>query len=489
VYDDPEAHERLERAYQALEEQINRNFPCSHVQLSLLGDQVVIRGQAKDAVDATSIEMLVRRTVRQQPGRAAGGAGYDQVNVTLSQTTFGPGGEVNREAVSGPANQFALPADDEASPWPKLGVINLLRIPGVQQVALRVTVAEMNRTAARSIGLNFSIDNNSGVTVFESLVGGLVASGTGAGGLVNLPVMLDNGQTRLAINALRNLMLARTLAEPTLTALNGQTASFFAGGQFPVPVVTGFTASGLQGVAFVPFGVQVQFTPYIVDRDRIRLQVNATVSTRDESLGTNIGGSSLAGGTSVSGLNSRSFQTTVDLRDGQTMAVAGLIQNNFGSTSDRVPLWGDLPIIGRTGSFDRTSSGEQELVILITPELVQPIPACQGPSLPGADVFEPTDLEFYLYGRLESRRTADFRTSVRTDFFRLTRGQHCDDVYIDPRGQPYNCCPQFAPPPGSADYERYRKCEDALIIGPQGHCYECGGPKNGDARPNDGGHQ
>src|SRR5439155_4055289 len=125
----------------------------------------------------------------------------------------------------------------------------------------------------------------------------------------NLPVALDNGQIQLAINALRNLNYARSLAEPNLVALNGQTATFQAGGQFPVPIVTGFTAAGLQGVNFVPFGVQLNFTPFITDKDRIRLNVAASVSTRDISSGTSIGGSF------VSGLNSRNFQTVVELRE------------------------------------------------------------------------------------------------------------------------------------------------------------------------------
>jgi pilus assembly protein CpaC len=279
--------------------------------------------------------------------------------------------------------------------------------------------------------LNFGITNDAGTRVFESIVGTISSVTTGGSGLANLRAMLDNGQVDLAINALRTLNLSRTLAEPTLVTLNGRSASFQAGGSFPVPVVTGATSTGLQGVSFVPFGVQVQFTPFIVDRDRVRLQVSAEVSTRDESLGTNIGGAQAAGGTSVPGLNTRNFQSTVELREGQTLAVAGLVQNNFGNNTNRVPLWGDLPLIGATGGVNGTSSGEQELVILVTPELVHPLDCGMEPPLPGSDVFEPTDVEFYLHNRLESRRSRDFRSSVRTDFHRLQRGEHSfEDLYI-----------------------------------------------------------
>jgi pilus assembly protein CpaC len=120
----------------------------------------------------------------------------------------------------------------------------------------------------------------------------------------------------------------------------------------------------------------------------------------------------------------------VELRDGQTLAVAGLIQNTYGANARRVPFFGDLPIIGRFAALDGSSSNEQELVILITPMLVHPYDPHQVPPLPGSDVFEPGDLEFYLLGRLESRRPYDYRTGVRTDIHRMIRYRHCDDVFI-----------------------------------------------------------
>jgi pilus assembly protein CpaC len=214
-------------------------------------------------------------------------------------------------------------------------------------------------------------------------------------------------------------------------ALNGQTARFQAGGEFPVPVVTGFTASGLQGVSFVPFGVQLAFTPSITDKDRVRLAVKADVSVRDPQTGANVNG------TAVPGLNTRNFDTIVELREGQTLAVAGLLQNNFASDATRVPLLGDLPVVGRLWAFDRTSLGEQELVILVTPELVHPLDGHERPPLPGSDVFEPGDCEFYLLGRLESRYPQDHRSAARTDFNKMLKA---------------------------------RRGEAALIAGPHGHC-------------------
>jgi pilus assembly protein CpaC len=462
VIPDPTARERLEQIYKALEEEINRAFPDSWVCLALVGDKLVLSGQAKDIAEATQILRIVRANA---PAEETSRIPIDNVNVTITNE------ELEEGLLAPGLRNFFLAGGPN--------VINLLRIPGEQQVNLKVTVAEVNRAAARSIGMNFSITNSNGVTVFSQttanlLGGGLGAGGLGAGGLggglgagglgglgggtglggtglgtglgtgagaglggianfsglgggtgaANILANLDNGQVSLAINALRSIGYARALAEPNLTTMNGQPASFQAGGQFPIPVVTGFTASGLQGVSFVPFGVQLTFTPYITDRDRIRLSIAANVSTRDLAGGTTIAGAA------VPGLNTRNFQTTVELREGQTLAVAGLIQNNLGANADRVPLLGDLPIFGNLWKFDRLTAGEQELVILITPELVHPMEPKEVPPLPGSDLFEPGDLEFYLLGRLESRRTYDYRSTVMSDMHRMLRYRMCENLYI-----------------------------------------------------------
>ena len=150
----------------------------------------------------------------------------------------------------------------------------------------------------------------------------------------------DEGFDAIALEALKTLSYAKSLAEPTLVAMNGQPANFLAGGQFPVPVVTGNTFSGLQGVTYIPYGVSLNFVPYITDRDRIRLTLNASVSTRDLTSATNIGGAN------VLGLNTRNVNTTVELRQGETLAVAGLIESNLGADSSRLPFIGDWPLIG-----------------------------------------------------------------------------------------------------------------------------------------------
>jgi pilus assembly protein CpaC len=441
VLPDPEAKERLERVYKALEDEINRAFPDAYVCLFLIGDKVVLTGQAKDAIEATKILQIVRANVAQQrnqqllqdPRTRALLTQTPLIPVTNVTPGVPPGAEEGAQAGVG-LEDYILRSD--------IPVINMLRIPGEQQVMLKVIVAEMSRSAARSIGLNFSIINDNGIPVFSQLTGGLIGSGAGAGGSTiggralggNLPTILDNGQLPLAIEALRTNNLARSLAEPNLVTLNGRPATFRAGGEFPVPVVTGATAVGLTGVSFVPFGVTVSFTPIISDKDRIRLQIQAEVSTRDVATGATFGTGN-TGNTFVPGLTTRLITTTVEMREGQTFAIAGLLETNLGGKSERVPLAGDIPFGGQLFRRDQTQAEERELVMIVTPELVHPLEPKEVPPLPGSDYFEPGDLEFYLTGKLESRRSYDYRSPVMHDICRMAAYRHCELLYfVGPHG-------------------------------------------------------
>lgn len=457
VLPDPEWKRRLEQAYSDLETQINRTFHDSHVCLRLVGDKLVISGHVKDIFDANQILRLVRANA---PAPTRDGMGGH------SQASRIP---VDRQAAGKDPNETA---GGKQLPWsPGLEnylvdgpawLVNLLRIPGEQQVNLKVTLAEVNRAAARSIGLNFTLINNAGMPYFANATGDITtgalapslgfglggfglgggAAGAngivpqtpgiapGAGGFVNLPFNLDNGQVRIAFSALKALHYAKFLAEPNLTTMNGQTATFDAGGSFPVPIISsgggGYSGYGLQGVTFVPYGVHLEFTPYITDRDRIRLQIGAQITARDLSAGT-----SNFGGTNVPSLSNRSVATTVELREGQTLAIAGLIQNNAGADSRRIPFLGDLPYVGQFTGFSRVEAGEQELVMIITPELVHPFNGKEAMlPLPGADLFEPSDVEFYVKGRIESRRPYDYRSPIMTDAQRMKQYRRMEQTFI-----------------------------------------------------------
>lgn len=424
VLPDPELKDRLDAMYKALEREINVMFPNSRITLKMVGDKLVVSGQAHDIFEASQILRILRANAPDQQSQNRQPAPVTNVGLVLNPAD--------------PLSAMGIPGQESFQQAGGPSVVNLMRIPGEQQVSLKVRVAEVNRAAVRSIGLNFSIINNQGLTVFNQATGGLQnisstagnllsnAANSNSGGLANININLDGGQIPIAMNALRNMSYARSLAEPNLTALNGETASFLAGGQFPVPVVAAANGSAntLSGVQFVPFGVQLQFTPFITDRDRIRLVVNATISTRDLSTSTQINGSNVAG------LNARTFSTTVELRDGQTIAVAGLLQTNLAAEARRIPFFGDIPYLGRLAAFDTMNAGEQELVVLITPELVHPLEPSELLPLPGSDIFEPGDWEFYLKGRLESRRSYDYRSSVRTDIGKMCDYRRCETKYI-----------------------------------------------------------
>ncbi len=401
VYEDPVLKQPLE----TITEMINTKFPDSFIELSDVNGRLLVSGEARDATEMAQI-LQVLIGVR---GVAAGVRTVTPSTTIGSVTNFSTNQDLDLQRQEAENRSLIDPVA-----LAQAGIVNLIRVPGEQQVMLRVTVAEVNRTAARSLGLDFTAlgSNN----VFSNTTGGVAG---------NLSALLDGGDLDIKIEALRQLSLSRTLAEPNLVTINGQTASFQAGGQFPIPVLSSGGAGGdnLQGVQFIPFGVQLQFTPTIQDRDVIRLQLNADVSTRDESVGTTVGGA--GGGTAVSGLDSRNFSSTVELRSGQTLAVAGLLQTNFGSSSSRVPFLGDLPLIGPLTGSNGTSAAEQELVILVTPELVSPKDLRQVVRLPGDNVYEPTDVEFFLSNRLESRRSKDFRSPVRTDFVKQQLPDRC----------------------------------------------------------------
>jgi pilus assembly protein CpaC len=415
VLPDPDAKRRLEQIYKALQEEINTAFPDAFVCLTLVGDKVVISGEVKDAIEAEQILSIVR-------GRGAGRAARNPV---LEQNPAATNVNLNLGNPFYPGVIGNIPGLPEGEVRPGLEnyilqgegrIINLLRIPGEQQVNLKVTLASVNRAAARDIGLGYTLRNNKG-TVFFTNTNGVTAG--------NLPTVLDNGKINLQIEALRTVHLARNVAEPNLVARNGESANFFSGGEFAVPVITGATAVGLQGVSFVPFGVSLQFTPIITDKDRILLRLSAQVSALGPVIGT----------TGTPSINATTVTTEVEMREGQTFAISGLLQTSLLGDTTRVPLLGDLPLAGNLWRSSTTSAAESELVLVVTPQIVHPLEPEETPPMPGSDIFEPGDLEFYLLGRLESARPYDYRSPVMNDINRMAAYRRCELLYfVGPHG-------------------------------------------------------
>jgi pilus assembly protein CpaC len=214
----------------------------------------------------------------------------------------------------------------------------------------------------------------------------------------------------ILVRALRQNNLLKILAEPNLVAMNGHEASFLAGGEFPVPIpqtITGGAGTSVT-VQFKEFGVRLGFKPFILDNNVIRLAVEPEVSALDFAIGTVL----VPGGTPVPGLSTRRANTTVELREGQTLAIAGLLQVTLDGTSRRLPGLGDLPILGAFFSNTTSQRIEKELLVLVTPFLVEAANACQLQPTPGDEVGGPNDLEFFLYTQTESQDGRDWRAPI-----------------------------------------------------------------------------
>ncbi len=287
-----------------------------------------------------------------------------------------------------------------------------MTVGGTQQVMLKVRFAEMRRSVTKSlrssIGFGGSIFGNGlglggGNNVFsdgENLNAvldadpGTSASGSGpASGRYALGFSAGGLQFQVLLEALENKGVVRTLAEPNLTALSGQPASFLAGGEYPIPV-TG--EEGGISIQYKPFGVELQFTPLVLDNNIINLKIDAAVSGIDSTVTVE------NQGFLVNGFSRRETSTTVEMRDGESFAIAGLLQDDFSDLKGQVPWLGDIPILGalfRSAEYDRNQS---ELVIIVTPYLVTPTRG-EALALPTDRVPLPSESEFFLYGRLVGR--------------------------------------------------------------------------------------
>ena len=286
-------------------------------------------------------------------------------------------------------------------------VANLIRVSGNQQVQLEVKFAEVSRNGLREMGLNLFHKDASG-----RFVGGVISSTTSPGTFLQIPgtggltpevpppaqgssfSLFFSGLPSLPFSAILSLLesngLSKTLAEPTLVAMSGQEARFLAGGEFPIPVSTGLGAVGIQ---WKKFGIILNFVPTVVSDGILHLKLSAEVSDVDASRSVTIAGFT------VPALTSRQSETTVRLSDGQSFAIAGLLSNQIRSQIDKVPLLGDIPILGalfRSTSYRRA---ETELLVVITARLTKPVAPHELPRLPtDEELNDPNDFELFLLG-------------------------------------------------------------------------------------------
>jgi pilus assembly protein CpaC len=270
-------------------------------------------------------------------------------------------------------------------------VINSMGVGTAQQILLEVRFAEMQRGTVKALGISqVDYTGNGG-----SNAGTITSPGNGLGATGTFSAALGFPNLGIRLQALEQQGLVRTLAQPNIIALSGETANFLAGGEFPVP--TGVQLNGQVAIEFKQFGVGLAFTPTLLEDGLINLLVAPEVSALDRAAGIDIGG------LRIPGLRVRRARTTLELRDGQTFALAGLIQSDFRDTVNGIPFLSKIPIIGalfRSQSFERQ---ETELVILVTPRIVRPVAAGTALQVPTDRVREPTDADFFLLGKSERR--------------------------------------------------------------------------------------
>ncbi|WP_299352167.1 type II and III secretion system protein family protein [uncultured Shimia sp.] len=302
-------------------------------------------------------------------------------------------------------------------------VSNLMTVGGIQQVMLKVRFAEMQRSVSKALSSSIVAQGGSGFAETGSLLGSIAAGTAGTyreGTLGALGFTFDIGSLEVGVllEALEQKGVVRTLAEPNLTALSGQEAKFLAGGEYPIPVSQ---ENGAVTVEFKPFGVELNFIPRVVDGDLINLELEAAVSAIDTS-------NAYEDGTfSIAAFRRRETSTTVELRDGESFAVAGLLQDDFQDANGQIPWLGDIPVLGalfRSAEYQRDQS---ELVIIVTAHLVTPTRG-EALALPTDRVKPPSEKDLFLYGKVakEKRPTTGAAGEVAKQDFNGSYGYVMD---------------------------------------------------------------
>ena len=295
----------------------------------------------------------------------------------------------------------------------KATIINLLEVAGVHQVMLEVRISEMSRGLLRRLGLNFLGRGSDGFGV--SLLNNLTRAEPG-GAVLGLSdrvnAIIGGGDWTFFIDALKEDGLLKVLAEPTLITLNGKQANFLAGGEFPVPVpqVSGGGGQTIT-IEYKPFGVGLTFTPTVLSSKKINMQIMPEVSELDFSNAVTISGFT------VPALTTRRVSSVVELADGQSFAIAGILKDETRQIVSKFPGLGDIPILGtlfRSSSFQKN---ETELIVIVTAHLVKPLDTAKQ-TLPSDAYIEPNDFEFYLLGNIEGRtkKVAPARGGLEGDF-------------------------------------------------------------------------
>ena len=398
-----------------LKKVIKNAVPNSNIQvIPVTKDAVILSGYVSRAEDIGMILAIA--------GNIVDPTLFDALSQSSSTQTNNPGQTNPTGAVPGnmpiDPNAAATTQPAQAAPRTSQKVINALRVAGVQQVQLDVVVAQVSRSEFRQLGFNFLSSRNSSF-IGSTLTGlaaqptalGNVASGTAQGSILaaqgfvasttspNIPFGVLNSNSGFLgfLQALRNESASKLLAEPKLTTSSGKQAFFQVGGE--QAVLSGASGVNGPGADFRIVGTTLSFLPIVLGNGKIQLTVNPRVRSPNPALGitTSFG--------FVTGFDDKQVNATVEMETGQTFVIGGLIQNETRGIVNKIPVLGDLPFLGVLFSTKEYTETEQEVVILVTPYLVDPQSSDQLPKLlPGQETRSPDDFELFLEGILEAPR-------------------------------------------------------------------------------------
>jgi pilus assembly protein CpaC len=374
-------HIEVERDITGLEARLNALIEGGRISVDLFNDNIVLSGTVKSASDSRRAADLANafanggRNSQSQQDRSGSGGGGAATSVVIGDPT----------------------AERTSS------VVNMLQIEGEDQVHIKVTIAEVNRTAIKQLGVDWNSFNLGGIFSFAlnnpfpvNPVAPTGSANISSGGFcIACPGGVNPGNISLTLNFLEQEGLYRTLAEPTLTAISGESASFLAGGEFPTP--SGVDNNGTVSVTFRPFGVSLAFTPVVLSAGRISLRVRTEASELSQDGALTLG-NSFAQAT-IPALKVRRAETTLELPSGGSMIMGGLLQDNIRQAMTGQPGLKNLPVLGtlfRSRDFQRS---ETELVIIVTPYLVQPT-SVSSLARPDDNLNAPSDAASNFLGRV-----------------------------------------------------------------------------------------
>ena len=336
--------------------------------------------------------------------------------IQLASTFLGPSSIMNQggnSSASGDgstsmSSNYAAPKIDPNGS--SSGVINLMSVGGAQQVMLDVKVAEINRTVLKGLNVHFSALQVSNGFSVAKIGGGMASAIEGVRSLnsfsaSNLFMSVVSGQflLNLTIDAANEQGLAKILAQPTLTTLSGQAATFLSGGEFPILVPQASGGNGAITIQFKQYGIGLKFVPIVLDSGRINMNMNISVSELSQDAAVVAQAGTSTSSYSIPSLTKREASSTLELADGQTMSIAGLISEKMKESINKFPGLGDIPGLGVLFKDSKFAKDTTELVIFVTPRLAKPVLA-QNALLPTDSFVEPDNVDFFVLGRTESRK-------------------------------------------------------------------------------------